>query len=179
MSLPLHPTPNDLPYQPSPCSKFQTYSIQKHHAANLHILQTILLLVIFKEFLWISKGYKQLVSIVHPALAFHISIFSKTTKSMEPHLAQMCVGRSSITVVFFVQIRYSRWPPGPIMCFELLPSLGVNCPLLDFHFSIFSETTKPNRTKLGMNVYWKVLCKNCVFHSDRKFNMAATANNVF
>jgi hypothetical protein len=36
-----------------------------------------------------------------------------------------------------------------------------------------------NSTKLAINVHWMVLYQICVFGVDRKFNMAARANNVF
>ena len=44
---------------------------------------------------------------------------------------------------------------------------------------IFSETAKQISTKLAKHVHWMVLYQICVFGVDRKFNMAAMANNVF
>jgi hypothetical protein len=41
--------------------------------------------------------------------------------------------------------------------------------------AFFSETTNMIKAKLYMNVHWMVLCKLCVFCSDMKFKMAATA----
>ena len=41
--------------------------------------------------------------------------------------------------------------------------------------AIFSETTNMIKAKLYMNVHWTVLYKLCVFCSDMKFKMAATA----
>ena len=41
--------------------------------------------------------------------------------------------------------------------------------------AFFSETTNMIKAKLYMNVHWMVLYKLCVFCSDMKFKMAATA----
>ena len=41
--------------------------------------------------------------------------------------------------------------------------------------TFFSETTNMITAKLYMNVHWMVLYKLCVFCSDMKFRMAATA----
>ena len=41
--------------------------------------------------------------------------------------------------------------------------------------AFFSETTNIIKAKLYMNVHWMVLYKLCVFCSDIKFKMAATA----
>ena len=41
--------------------------------------------------------------------------------------------------------------------------------------AFFSETTNMIKAKLYMNVHWMVLYKLCVFCSDIKFKMAATA----
>ena len=41
--------------------------------------------------------------------------------------------------------------------------------------AFFSETTNMIKAKLYMNVHWMVLYKRCVFCSDMKFTMAATA----
>ena len=41
--------------------------------------------------------------------------------------------------------------------------------------AFYSETTNMIKAKLYMNVHWMVLYKICVFCSDMKFKMAATA----
>jgi hypothetical protein len=60
---------------------------------------------------------------------------------------------------------------------ELLPSFGVHRPLT-FHILIFSsETPRPNELKLGRKHLWKILYKECSFHSDPLTNMATTGNS--
>jgi hypothetical protein len=44
--------------------------------------------------------------------------------------------------------------------------------------AFFSETTNMIKAKLYMNVHWMVLYKPCVFCSEIKFKMAATAGLI-
>ena len=48
-------------------------------------------------------------------------------------------------------------------------------PMGKFSNAFFSETTNMIKAKLYMNVHWMVLYKLCIFCSDMKFKMAATA----
>ena len=51
---------------------------------------------------------------------------------------------------------------------------------LAFHtYIFFSETTEQILTKFARNVHWMVPYQICVFGADLKFNMAASAQNMF
>ena len=68
---------------------------------------------------------------------------------------------SSTKFVFFGPIRKTRWPPWPLIGWDI------------FDFS--SETAERNRTKLDRKQDLNVLYQVCVFRADRKNKMAALA----
>jgi hypothetical protein len=57
------------------------------------------------------------------------------------------------------------------------PSIDASYQVLDKFFS--SVTVWPNVPKLGRKHLWKVLCCDCLCHSDPLANMAATGNSCF
>ena len=65
--------------------------------------------------------------------------------------------------VFFGPIGKTRWPPWPLICWDI------------FDFS--SETTERNSTKLDRKQDLNVLYPVCVFRADRKNKMAALASD--
>ena len=69
----------------------------------------------------------------------------------------------STKFVFFGQIWKTRWPPWPLIGWDI------------FDFS--SETIEPNSTKLDRKQDLKALFKVCVFRADRKNKMAALASD--
>ena len=70
---------------------------------------------------------------------------------------------SSIKFVFFGPIRKTRWPPWPLIGWDI------------FDFS--SETVERNSTKLDRKQDLNVLYQVCVFRADRKNKMAALASD--
>ena len=69
----------------------------------------------------------------------------------------------STKFVFFGPIRKTRWPPWPLIGWDI------------FDFS--SETAEQNSTKLDRKQDLNVLYHVCVFRADRKNKMAALASN--
>ena len=70
---------------------------------------------------------------------------------------------SSTKFVFFGLIGETRWPPWPLIGWDI------------FHF--FSETAERNSTKLNRKQDLNVLYQVCVFRADRKNKMAALASD--
>ena len=72
-----------------------------------------------------------------------------------------------LQIAHFVPLHYQTWPPQAIL-------------VSDLRFKkIFSETTWPNELKLGRKRPWKVLYKECSFHSDPLTNMTSIGNSCF
>ena len=87
----------------------------------------------------------------------------KPLNVIQRNLTESKISRSSIKFVFFGPIRKTRWPPCPLIGWDI------------FDFS--SETAERNSTKLDMKQDLKVLYQVCVFRADRKNKMAALASD--
>ena len=70
---------------------------------------------------------------------------------------------SSTKFVFFGPIEKTRWPPWPLIGWDI--------------FDFFSETAERNSTKLARKQDLNVLYQVCVFRADRKNKMAALASD--
>ena len=73
------------------------------------------------------------------------------------------ISMSSTTFMFFGLIGKTRWPPWPLICWDIL----------DFS----SETAELNSTKLDRKQYLNVLYRVPVIRADRKNKMAARASD--
>ena len=86
----------------------------------------------------------------------------KPLNGIQRNLTGSKISTSFTTFVFFGPIRKTRWPPWPLIGWDI--------------FDFFSETAERNSTKLDrkqdLNVFYKV----CVFPADRKNKMAALAS---
>ena len=87
----------------------------------------------------------------------------KPLNRIQRNLTGSKISTSSTKFVFFRLIRKSRWPPWPLIGWDI------------FDFS--SETAEWNSTKLHRKQDLKVLYQVCVFPADRKIKMAALASD--
>ena len=87
----------------------------------------------------------------------------KPLKGIQWNFTGSKISTSSTKFVFFGPIGKTRWPPWPLIGWDI--------------FDFFSETAEPNSTKLDrkqdLNVFYQV----CVFWADRKNKMAALASD--
>ena len=92
-----------------------------------------------------------------------------STSSLTPligiqrHLTGSKTSTSSTKFVFFGPIGKTRWPPWPLIGWDI--------------FDFFSETAEWNSTKLDRKQDLNVLYQVCVFRADRKNKMAALASD--
>ena len=87
----------------------------------------------------------------------------KPLNGIQQNLTGSKISMSSTKFVFFVPIGKTRWPPWP---------------LIDWDISDFlSETAERNSTKLVRKQDLNVLYQLCVFRADQKNNMAALASD--
>ena len=92
-----------------------------------------------------------------------------STSSLKPlngiprNLTGSKISTPSTRFVFFGPIRKTRWPPWPLICWDI------------FDFS--SETDERNSTKLDRKQDLNALYQVCVFRADRKNKMGALASD--
>ena len=82
---------------------------------------------------------------------------------MQRNLTGCKISTSSTKFVFFGPIGKTRWPPQPLIGWDI--------------FDFFSETAKQNSAKLDMKQDLNVLYQVCVFGAGRKNKMAALASD--
>ena len=87
----------------------------------------------------------------------------KPLKGIQQNLTGSKISISSTKFVFFELIRKKRWPPWPLIGWDI------------FDFS--SETAERNLTKLDRKQDLNVLYQVCVFWADRENKMAALASD--
>ena len=87
----------------------------------------------------------------------------KSLNGIQRNLTGSKISTSSIKFVFFRPIGKTRWPPWPLIGWDI------------FDFS--SETAERNSTKLDRKQDLNVLYQVCVFQADRKNKMAALASD--
>ena len=102
--------------------------------------------------------------VCRPSLTFHIfDFFLKLLNGIQRNLTGSKISTSSTKFVFFGPIGKTRWPPWPLIGWDI------------FNFS--SETAERNSTKLDRKQDLNVLYQVCVFQADRKNKMAALASD--
>ena len=87
----------------------------------------------------------------------------KPLNGIQRNLRGSKISTSSTKFVFFGPIGKTRWPPWPLIGWDI------------FNFS--SETTEQNSTKLDRKQELNILYQVCVFRVDRKNKMAALASD--
>ena len=87
----------------------------------------------------------------------------KPLYGIQRNLTESKISTSSTKFVFFRPIGKTRWPPWPLIGWDI------------FNFS--SETAEQNLTKLDRKQDVNVLYQVCVFRSNRKNKMAALASD--
>ena len=102
----------------------------------------------------------------HPGLWLAETFWTSPLKPLNGiqwNLTGSKISKSSTMFVFFGPIRKKRWPPWPLIGWDI------------FDFS--SETAEWNSTKLDRKQDLNVLYQVCVYRADRKNKMAALASD--
>ena len=103
-------------------------------------------------------------SVVRPSLTFTFSTSSlKPLNGIQRNLTGSKISTSSTKFVFFGPIGKTRWPPWPLIGWDI--------------FDFFSETAERNWMKLDRKQDLNVLYQFCVFRADRKNKMAALTSD--
>ena len=84
----------------------------------------------------------------------------KPLKGIQQNLTKSKISTSSTKFVFFMPIGKTRWPPWPLIGWD-----------------IFDFSSERNSTKLDRKQDFNVLYQVCVFRADRKNKMAALASD--
>ena len=88
----------------------------------------------------------------------------KPLNGIQQNLTGSKISTSSIKFVCFGPIRKTKWPPWPLIGWDI--------------FDLFSETAEPNSTKLDSEQDLNVLYHVCVFRADRNNKRAALASDL-
>ena len=87
----------------------------------------------------------------------------KPLNGIQRNLTGSKILTSSTEFVFFGPIGKTRWPPWPLIGWDI--------------FDFFSETSERNSTKLDRKQALNILYQVCVFRADRKNKMAALTSD--
>ena len=87
----------------------------------------------------------------------------KLLNGIQQNLTRRKISTSSTKFVFFGPIGKTRWPPWPLICWDI--------------FDFCSETAERNSTKLDRKLDLNILYQVCIFQANRKNKMAALASS--